>query len=250
MTTTLRHPSEVVRRYATSADLEDAVAERLLTRLVALQREHDRPIQLCLTGGRIANRIYASFAARLHGSGLDPSRLELWWGDERFVPTDDPDRQAGHTLSILAGTLPLAPALTHPMSAADGIADNAASAAAYAKELGDTVFDICLLGMGADGHVASVFPHHPSFEEKTHTVIGVNDSPKPPPSRISLTVPTLNRSREVWYLVVGADKADAVARSRAGDPSIPAGVVRGREATVWFLDRAAGAELPYHVCSF
>jgi 6-phosphogluconolactonase len=136
------------------------------------------------------------------------------------------------------------------MSAADGVTDNEASALTYAKELGDTVFDICLLGMGEDGHVASIFPDHPSFEETTHTVIGVSDSPKPPASRISMTVPTLSRSREVWFLVSGANKADAVARSWAGDPTLPAGVVRGRERTVWFVDRAAGSGIPYHECSF
>jgi len=241
--------SDVIR-YATGPDLADGVAQRLLDRLVQLQQSRpDRPAQLCLTGGGIANRIYAELTDMLDDSELDPTRLELWWGDERFVPTEDPDRNAGHTLAILAKKLPLTPALTHPMPAADGIADNAASAAAYAKELGDTVFDICLLGMGADGHVASVFPNHPSFEETTHTVIGVNDSPKAPSSRISLTVPTLNRSGEIWYLVSGEDKVDAVVRSVACDPTIPAGVVRGTERTLWLLDRAAASGLPYHECS-
>ena len=246
----LAQATTTVLRYATGPDLVDGAAERLLSRLVALQADPDRAAQLCLTGGRIANRIYRSFTEQLDAAGLDPRRLELWWGDERFVPTDDPDRHAGHTLSILAERLPVASALTHPMAAADGVVDAAAAAASYAKELGDTVFDICLLGMGADGHVASVFPDHPSFEESTQTVIGVHDSPTPPDERITLTAPTLSRSREVWYLVSGADKADAVRRSLAGATTIPAGVVRGTERTIWLLDKAAASGLPYHECSF
>lgn len=238
-----------VHRYLDADQLAEEVARRLLARLIELQ-EGGRVAQLCLTGGRIANRIYTRLGLLVEGSGMDPGRLELWWGDERFVSTDDPDRNAGPTLAVLAGRFPLDPARTHPMPGADGITDNHASANTYAKELGDTVFDICLLGMGPDGHVASIFPDHPSFEERTHPVIGVNDSPKPPPERISLTIPTLNQSHEVWYLVAGADKADAVARSVAGDPTIPAGVVRGQDRTVWLVDQHAAGSLPYHECGF
>lgn len=241
---------ERVWRYATGADLTEATAERLMHRLIELQAAQDGPVRLCLTGGRIANRIYEAFADLVEDAPLDRSRIEIWWSDERFVPTEDPERHAGLTLSILARTLPMIASLTHPMPAADGIADNDASAAAYAKELGDTRFDITLLGMGVDGHVASIFPDHPSFGEQAHSVIGVSDAPMGPPSRISMTVGTLNRSHEVWYLVAGQDKAEAVAASVAGEPSIPAGVVRGTDTTLWLLDRAAAARLPYHDCSF
>ncbi|MFT3877334.1 MAG: 6-phosphogluconolactonase [Propioniciclava sp.] len=242
---------DTVARYATSSDLALGVAERLMRRLEELQIASDGPVHLCLTGGNIANRIYESFTEMIAGSGLDPDRIVLWWGDERFVPTEDPDRHAGRTLSILARTFALAPGQTHPMPAADGVADNDAAAATYAKELGDTAFDICLMGIGKDGHTASLFPNHPSFDiATTHTVIGVSDSPKPPAERISLTVPAFNRSREVWYLVSGANKANAVARAHSGDPSIPSGVIRGAERTLWLLDREAAAKFPYHECSF
>ncbi|WP_300079969.1 6-phosphogluconolactonase [Propioniciclava sp.] len=241
---------ESVARYATGPDLVDGAAERLLANLVAIQAEREGNVHLCLTGGRIANRIYAALCDQLEGSGLDPRRLELWWGDERFVPTEDPDRNAGHTLAILAGKLPLTSAQTHPMSAKDGFADATAVAASYAKELENVTFDICLLGMGTDGHVASIFPNHPSFEATSHAVVGVTDSPKPPSERISLTIQALNTSRQIWFLVGGADKADAVRRSVGGDPTVPAGVVRGRERTLWLLDRSAASDLPYHECSF
>jgi 6-phosphogluconolactonase len=240
---------ETVHRYADAEHLARGVARTLLDRLIDLQ-EGGRVATLCLTGGRIANSVYTELAGLVEGSGLNTGLLELWWGDERFVPTDDPIRNAGPTLGVLAGRFPLDPARTHPMPAADGLVDNASSAATYAKELDDTVFDVCLLGMGTDGHVASLFPGHPSFEERAHTVIGVNDAPVAPAERISLTVPALNRSREVWYLVVGAEKTDAVRRSVAGETGIPAGVVRGSERTRWLLDQAAAADLPYHACEF
>ncbi|MBK8463348.1 MAG: 6-phosphogluconolactonase [Nigerium sp.] len=241
---------DTIARYATSSDLALGVAERLMHRLLELQRASDGPVHLCLTGGGIANRVYESFTEMIEASELDPDRIVLWWGDERFVPTESPDRHAGRTLAILARTFAMSSGQTHPMPAADGVADNDAAAATYAKELGDTVFDVCLLGIGEDGHTASLFPNHPSFDATTsHTVIGVNDSPKPPAARISLTVPTFNRSREVWYLISGTHKADAAARARAGDPSIPSGVIRGIDRTLWLLDRDAAAGSPYHECS-
>ncbi len=236
-----------VVRHADAGDLADRAAVRLLATLVELQDE-DRVAQLCLTGGRIAQAIYARLGELVAGSALDPSRLELWWGDERFVPTDDPERNAGPTLALLARHFALDPARTHPMPSADGLIDAAASAATYAKELGDTRFDLCLLGMGPDGHVASIFPNHPSSEPTTQSVIGVSDAPKPPPERISLTIPTINESSQVWFLVSGTEKSNALSRALAGDTSLPAGRVAGRDRTLWLIDQAAASELPYFDC--
>lgn len=236
-----------VHRFLDADDLADQIAERLLSRLIDLQGG-GRLAQLCLTGGRIALRSYTRLGQLVEGSGLDPGRLELWWGDERFVPTPDPDRNAGPTLAVLAGHFPLDPARTHPMPAADGVVDADASADTYAKELGATMFDICLLGVGPDGHVASIFPNHPSSIPTERTVIGVTAAPKPPAERITLTLPTLARAQEVWFLVSGNDKAEAVARGVAGDESIPAGCVRGRSKTVWLVDRDAAERLPYFSC--
>ncbi|MGB7961544.1 MAG: 6-phosphogluconolactonase [Propionicimonas sp.] len=241
-------PTPRVLRYLDADELADGAAHRLLDALISFQA-NQRTAQLCLTGGRIALRVYARLGRLVAGSELDPGRLELWWGDERFVPTDDPDRHAGPALATLAGHFPLDPARTHPMPAADGVVDAAASAATYAKELGTTRFDLCLLGMGPDGHVASIFPGHPSEEPAGQLVIGVSDSPKPPAERISLTTRAINRSGEVWFLVSGEDKADAVARALAGDQSLPAARVHGHHATVWLVDQAAASGLPYFECS-
>jgi len=236
-----------VVRYADAAELADHAAARLLATLIELQGD-GHVVQVCLTGGRIAHAVYALLGEQVSDSALDPTRLELWWGDERFVPTGDPERNAGPTLALLAGHFPLDPSRTHPMPSADGVIDAAASAATYAKELGDTRFDLCLLGLGPDGHVASIFPNHPSSEPTTQPVIGVSDAPKPPPERISLTIPTLNESSQVWFLVSGTEKSNALSRSLAGDTSLPAGRVAGRDRTLWLVDQAAASELPYFDC--
>ena len=237
-----------VVRHLDADDLADRVAVRLLEKLIELQAD-GRVAQLCLTGGRIAMSLYARLGELVAGSELDPTRLELWWGDERFVPTDDPERNAGPTLALLAGHFTLDSARTHPMPSADGVVDAAASAATYAKELGETRFDLCLLGMGPDGHVASIFPDHDSAETTTSSVIGVSDSPKPPAERISLTIQALNNSEEVWFLVSGAEKASALARALAGDTDLPAGRVSGQGRTLWLVDRASAVELPYFDCA-
>jgi 6-phosphogluconolactonase len=107
-------------------------------------------------------------------------------------------------------------------------------------------FDVHLLGVGPEGHINSLFPDSPAVHETTRLVVGVEDSPKPPPLRITLTLPAIQRSREVWMMVSGAEKADAVAAAIGGaDPvSVPAAGAVGREDTVWFLDTQAAAKLP------
>ena len=237
-----------VVRHADPAELASQTARRMLDKLVELQSDGKIP-QLCVTGGRIAMATYAAFADLVPGSGLDPSRLELWWSDERFLPAEDPERNAGPALALLARSFSVDPARTHSMPSADGIVDADASANSYAKELGDTVFDLCLLGMGPDGHVASIFPHHPSSEPTSQPVIGVSDAPKPPPERISLTIDRINTSAQVWMLVSGTEKADAVAKALAGDAELPASGVAGRERTIWLIDEDAAGELPYFECA-
>ncbi len=236
--------------------LEDAdevssiVASRLLARLVELQGLQPF-VHVCLTGGDTANAMYEKFAELADGSPLDASKLQLWWGDERFVPATDPARNSLQAVTRLARTVSIKSADTHMMAAADGRKDPHESAAEYETELGATTFDITLLGIGTDGHVASLFPNHPSSEPTTRSVIGVTDSPKEPPERITLTAQFLNRSHEVWYLATGASKADAVAATLDGDPAMPGSGIKGDVATLWFLDREAAAALPaQYACAF
>lgn len=230
--------------HATPEEVVDALVARLVGRLVDLQRDFQVP-QLSLTGGRIASQAYARLAADGAHSAVDWGRVDLWWSDERFLPAADGERNAKQALDVLGPALPLTPSRIHPMAASDGGRPLDEAAEAYAAELGDTVFDVCLLGMGPDGHVASLFPEHPSSYAEG-VAIAVRSSPKPPPERISLTLPVINRSREVWFLVTGEDKAAAakMALLGAGPVQVPAAGAAGVDRTLWLMDRAAASQLP------
>jgi 6-phosphogluconolactonase len=237
-------PVPEILLHANAGEVAGALAARLLARLTELQAANRVP-QLALTGGRIATQAYRRLAAEGRSSAVDWSKVDLWWGDERFVPATDDDRNAKQALDLLQQPLRLAAGRVHPMPASDGGADLDEAAAAYADALGDTVFDVCLLGLGPDGHVASLFPEHPSSHAEGR-VIAVRNSPKPPPDRISLTLETINRSAEVWFVVSGQDKADAAALALqgAGPVQVPGAGAHGRNRTLWLMDRDAAGRLP------
>lgn len=241
-------PAAEVLVHGNADDVAEALAARLMSRLLEIQREPRVP-EVALTGGRIATRAYERLGQEGRRSAVDWSRVGLWWGDERFVPADDDERNARQALTALS-VLPLDLTRVHPMPASGDGVDLDGAAEAYAQELGQTALDICLLGVGPDGHVASLFPEHPSSYAEGR-VIPVRASPKPPPERTSLTLEVINASAEVWFCVTGADKADAVrlALSGAGPLQIPAAGAHGRERTLWLLDREAAAELPPNLIS-
>ncbi|GAE71431.1 6-phosphogluconolactonase [Cutibacterium acnes JCM 18916] len=198
--------SRRLMRYQSTQGLAEGVAHRLVQTIVRIQAAQER-IDLCLTGGRIANIVYAAMEDVPECAKIRPDQLHVWWGDDRFVPTGHPDRNSLQALSLLSSAIRLDPSKTHVMPAADGKADPDEAAYSYAQELGGVVFDICLLGMGTDGHVASLFPGHPSFNPTTAALaVGVTDAPKPPPDRLSVTMPVINRSKRVWFLVSGPEK--------------------------------------------
>jgi 6-phosphogluconolactonase len=240
--------------HRTADVLAEAVAARLVTRLVDVQST-GRIASLVLTGGTIANKIYAAVAAMPARDAVDWSRVELWWGDERFVEANSDERNEKKAREVLLDHLRLDPALVHPMGAAVPGADPDTAAADYAAALakaarpedhGDTpAFDILLLGVGPDGHIASLFPERPELYEERATAT-VRHAPKPPPIRITMTLPTLRRAREVWFVVAGADKAKPVrlALGGAGVMQIPAAGVTGTSRSLWVLDHDAAAELP------
>lgn len=235
--------------------LAEAAAARLAIRLLDAQAERGEA-SVVLTGGRGAAAVYRALGASPAREAVDWAHVSIWWGDERFLPAGHPDRNETQAREALLDSLPLDPARVHPMPASDGPDgdDPEAAAARYAAELAAAArpghatlphFDVLLLGVGEDGHVASVFPEHPSAYE-TRPVSAVRGSPKPPPTRITLTLPTINHAEDVWLMVTGRDKAPAVemALSGAGPVQIPAAGVRGVDRTLWLLDRAAAAELP------
>jgi 6-phosphogluconolactonase len=234
-----------------------AAAARLITRIVDAQSSRGTA-SVVLTGGRNGNAVLAALASSPARDAVDWSRLDLWWGDERFLPAGDPERNATQAGNELLDAVPLDPARVHPMPASDGPDgdDPEAAAERYAAELakaagpedhlGVPAFDVLLLGVGPDTHVASLFPEHPGVRETALTVVGVRGAPKPPPVRVSLTLPASRAAREVWLLAAGADKAEAVALalSSPGEIQAPASGAYGRQRTLWLLDRAAAAKLP------
>ena len=244
----------VVHRDATL--LARAVAARLITRLVDLQAAGG-VASLVLEGGGIGIRTLAEVAASPARDAVDWGALDVWWGDERFLPRGDPERNETKARAALLDAVDLDPARVHPMPASDGEggADPEAAAQRYADELRAAArpedhasvpsFDLVLLGVGPDGHTASLFPELPALYDE-RPVVAVRGAPKPPPVRLTLTLSSLNAGREVWVVASGADKADAVALalSGAGPVQVPAAGVRGRARTLWLLDVAAAARLP------
>jgi 6-phosphogluconolactonase len=230
--------------------LAEHVAQRLLETLAAAQAEGRVPA-IALTGGTIADQVHGAVARLADGSApsVDWSRVDVYWGDERFVPADDPERNAGQARRALLDHVPVDPARVHEVPASDsGVADVEAAAAAYSRtvrEHGTGRFDVVMLGVGPDGHVASLFPGSTQLDVDDRVAVAVHDSPKPPPERVSLTYGALNRAAEVWFLVSGEGKAEAVARALGGaDPhDIPAAGAHGQERTVWLLDTAAASRL-------
>jgi 6-phosphogluconolactonase len=227
--------------------LAKTVAEELVQRLATIQAGGRVP-SLALTGGTIADAIYQA-VAQLPSRDVDWTRVDFWWGDERYVPADSNDRNDKGVERDLLDRIGVDPARVHAMPASDDVPPDAtAAAAAYGQELrehGGGSFDLVLLGMGPDGHVASLFPGFPQLEVTDEIAVAVSGSPKPPPERISLTFPALNRAEEVWFLVSGEGKADAVARALAADGSVQETPARGIvvENATWFLDQPAASSL-------
>jgi 6-phosphogluconolactonase len=228
-----------------AASLEASVAARFLTKVVDLLDEHET-IDVCLTGGSTGIAVLAAIAQNPARESVDWSRVVFWWGDERYLPRGDADRNETQAHDALLTHLALPASNLHPFPAPGEHASIEEAAEAYAAELGDTVFDITFLGVGPDGHVASLFPDHPTVLESTKTVVAETQSPKLPPERLSLTLPVINASERVWIVLAGADKAGALglALADANVASVPVAGVRGRKRTVFFVDQDAAAEVP------
>ncbi|GAC48344.1 6-phosphogluconolactonase [Gordonia aichiensis] len=240
-------------------DDRDMLTTTAATRFVDVvsRAQRERGIaSVVLTGGSNGIAILRALApgGDVDTGELDWSRIDFYWGDERFVPGDDPERNVGQAFDALLTHVPVDPARVHPVAASDGAfgddieaaaSDYAATLAANADDGVSPAFDLHLLGMGGEGHINSLFPHAAATAENVRTVVSVEDSPKPPPRRVTLTFPALNRSAQVWFLVSGADKADAVAAAHSGASrdDWPCAGAHGTSETVWFLDDAAAGKL-------
>ena len=219
--------------------LARAVASALVARLAAAQTVHGTA-SVVLTGGGIGIAVLervAALAAEPERETVDWTAVEVWGGDERFVPAHSEERNELAARRALLDRVAVPADRVHAMPASDAGFDTPEEAAEwYAGQLaaaadGSPVprFDVLLLGMGPEGHVASIFPHSPAAGDP-RPVFAVHDCPKPPPTRVSLGFSAINTAEEIWLLVAGEGKADAVARGVRGAPGteLPAGAVHGR----------------------
>ena len=241
----MSHPEVIV--HATADLLAATTAARLLTTLVDIQATGRIPA-VALTGGGVGTKVLVNMNNSSARDAVDWSRVEIYWGDERFVPKDDPDRNEKQAREALLDHVPVNPARVHAMAPSDGeFGDDVdAAAAAYAALIESTdPLDLVMLGMGDEGHVASIFPDSPAVYD-TRSVVPVRDCPKPPPTRVSLTLPTIRQASQVWIITAAASKAGAVGAALGGaqEADVPAAGALGRSRTLWLLDRLSASELP------
>lgn len=249
--------------------LAEAVAARTLLTIVDMLAEPDRRrVDIAVTGGTDGNRVFAAMNASPLNEAVDWSRVHVWWGDERFVTAEDDDRNAKQAREAWYGALVedgrMPAANIHAMpaderSAADIVSATpeqtdavlAEAAAKYQHELveqlGDEpALDIAMFGMGPDAHFASLFPDHGESEiTDPHVLVaGVRDSPKPPPLRLTLTVPMIARSKHTWVFTSEVRKADAVkaAFARRNNQHAPSSYADGEEL-LWLIDEGAASKL-------
>ena len=242
-------------RHQDSNSLAAAAAAQLITKIVEAQASGVRP-HLVLTGGGIGTAVLAAINLGSGRSSVDWEQIEIWWGDERYLPTGDPERNETSARAALLDHVAIPARNVHPIAGPETTADAQSSALAYATELTRyrrpedhapvPSFDVLLLGIGPDAHVASLFPGQPALHDD-RAVAAVHGAPKPPPTRITMTLPTICTAREVWVLASGAEKAAAVRLAldpAAGPLQIPAAGARGRERTLFLLDEQAAMKLP------
>lgn len=203
---------------------------------------------VALTGGTMGSAVIAALADHPAHDAVDWSRVHFWWGDERYLPAGDADRNDTQNDEAGLRALTLGSDRVHRVPGPDVTGSVEEAARRYEEELrrhGGDAFDVVLLGVGPDGHVASLFPGHPQQQANETIAVAVHDSPKPPPTRVSLTAECLSRARQVWFVVSGSDKADAVRQGMDGAPAPESstGLVRGTDQTLWLVDEAAAAAI-------
>jgi 6-phosphogluconolactonase len=233
--------------------LAGSVAARFLTKIIDVLEEQERA-HVCLTGGTMGSAVLAAIASSPARDSVDWSRIHFWWSDERYLPRGDAERNETQSRAALLDALSLDAGQIHALPAPGEHPDIESAARAYEAELAAMAvdgaryprFDVMFLGVGPDGHIASLFPEHAQVHETERVVVAETASPKPPPERLSFTLPVINSADRVWLVLAGADKAGALGLTLAGADKneVPAAAVEGRKRTVFFVDRDAAAEVP------
>lgn len=244
---------EIVRHHD-AQDLATATAARIATSVARLQAEYGSA-SIVLTGGRIAGELMFALADPMTSGAIDWSRLELWWGDERYLEAGHAERNDYLADTRLLMQVDIPAENVHRVFGPDASATVVESASTYAADIessaatrareGRPAFDIVLLSVGPDGHVASLFPETASLTSDAST-LAIHNSPKPPPVRVSLGYTSLNDCSEVWLLASGEEKADIIdmmMTQGAGFLQVPAVGVKGEDRTLLLIDESAASKL-------
>ncbi len=233
--------------------LASAVADRLLSRLTR-RSIAGKTTHIALAGGQIGTAVLRAAGQSPRRADVDWSLVHIWWGDEVFTATEDAARHERAAREALLDRIDVPAENVHVISGSDRIDDPDAAASAYADALARfgsaeqawPEFYVCFLGVGSDGHVASLFPDRGEIQVTDRTVVAVREAPKPPAVRVTMTRPVINSARCVWLVVSGMDKAAALGLALAGASyeTVPAAGAKGRKKTMFFVDEAAAANVP------
>ena len=236
--------SPIIEKYPDTAALVAAAGDRLVDAITDAIDKRGRA-QIVLTGGGTGVGLLKRVGDQ--ADKIDWSKVHLYWGDDRFVPADDDERNEKQAREALIDHIDIPAANVHAMSPSGGEFGDDLDAAAldYDHVLAANAdegqpapdFDVHLLGMGPEGHINSLFPETPAVRESNRLVVSVSDSPKPPPQRVTLTLNALQAARKVIILATGAGKAAAVAKAKRGE--VPSGMIAGAR---WLIDRAAASQ--------
>lgn len=255
-------PAPVVVEHPDKEALAQAAAARLALTLSDELAETDEDVHVCLTGGSLGIAVWERLADSALHRIVDWSRVHFWWSDERYVPEGHEDRNVQQVREVFFDRVEVPAGNIHPMGSSDAYPTPGEAAEAYARELAEhaptgekaPVFAVSLLGMGPDGHMASLFPGRREILDDAVDVLPIEDSPKPPPRRVTMTRPMIDLAARIWFLVSGADKAEAFSRleqtarveardGRAPDEQAlleaPAVAARGWAQTLYLVSREA-----------
>lgn len=235
------------------AELVELVADKFVVRVRKCVKRQG-VAHVVLAGGSTARDVHRAIAAHPDRSTVDWSAVHFWWGDERYLPEGDSERNEKQATDDMLDILGASPEAIHRMPAyhpdvtVEGAAERyATELAAYATSgAGYPAFDIAFAGVGPDGHVLSVFPGFPQAQLDRETVAGVDDSPQPPSQRITMSIPLVNRAGRLWLVASGADKAAAIGLALAGAhvSEVPAAGLSGTHSTKLFIDAELAADVP------
>ncbi len=223
-----------------TADLPATAANWLIARLA----EQDGPLALALSGGSTPKKLFELLATPAYAAQIPWPRLHLFWGDERFVPTDDPSSNYRMTKQALLDHVPIPPGNVHPIPTTDLTPEQSAHRYEQllktfhgSNDLSQPLFHVVLNGLGTNGHFASLFPDTPSLSERTAWATPV--TPAGEKTRITLTYPALESCRHAAFLVSGPDKAEILAQIRAHAPQYPASHYHPQGTLTWLTDDPA-----------